>query len=116
VWCVGGAAAPVYGVQAAGNQQRGNAMATSTVKLSKAQILERLAEKVGKPLARMADPSYWSFEDRGRAATYTQPLFAARLAYRMIDGGADPKTVLTDLRLVVQGVENNFIRNLIEEL
>jgi hypothetical protein len=84
--------------------------------MTRQEILDRLCEKVGKPLSRLSDPSYWSLEDRGRAASYEAPLGAVRAAYASIKAGNNPVKVLSDLRDEVQDTEHNSINRLIEAI
>lgn len=84
--------------------------------MTRQDVLNRLAEEVGKPLARMATPNYWCFEDMDRAAGYAKARDAARLCYRRIDGGQDPVACLRQLKQTINGIEGNALRNLINDL
>jgi len=81
-------------------------------------VLEVFAETVGKPLARMADPSYWACEDRSRADTYAPMANAARWYYhRVKTEGKDAKAELVELRKVIRtGIEANAIDRLLERI
>lgn len=67
-------------------------------------------EKLGRGLARSADPSTYSYERRRNADPYKPMLLAARLAYASMRNGEDPLAVFKSLRPVIQtGVERNHI-------
>lgn len=80
------------------------------------EILTYFAKEIGSPLARMAEPSYWSHEYRYRAQNYNALAGKARTAYRMIRDGQNPKTVLTRLKKEVHGIEGNAIDRLLERI
>ena len=81
--------------------------------LQREQILQVLA-RIGRDVARLAEPSYYSHEQRDRALGYASPLEALREAYRQINNGAEPLPILYALKPpVLQGIEANFLRLLI---
>jgi hypothetical protein len=81
------------------------------------EILQRLADEIGKPLAQRADPAYWRYEHMERAAYYAPHRDAARVAYRQIRRGVPPVAALLQLKRTIRtGIELNFLNSLIRDI
>jgi len=84
--------------------------------MNKEQILKEVA-KIGKSIARQADPGYYSAEYHCYAKAYVPKLEAMREAYRKINKGGDAvKALLAAREVIATGGEWNFLSRLMEKI
>lgn len=84
--------------------------------MKKEKILSEVA-KIGKDLARSADPGTYSAEDHWRAKGYQPKLEAIRKAYQIISHGGDAiKALLVARKVIATGIEWNQVARLMEKI
>jgi len=84
--------------------------------MNKEKILSEVA-KIGKGIARNADPGTYSAEDHWRAKDYQPKLEAMRTAYWVILHGGDAiKALLAAREIIATGGEWNHISRLMEKI
>lgn len=83
--------------------------------VEKEEILKRLAV-IGNVMRVNADPRHYKLEDHGKAFRREADLAEARGAYRRINQGEDPITILTDLSRKISGIEGNWIVRLLDHV
>lgn len=84
--------------------------------MKKEEILSEVG-KLGKNIARLADPGIYSVEDHWRAKDYQPKLEAMRKAYRVISQGGDAiKALLVAREVIATGIEWNHITRLMEKI
>jgi len=73
----------------------------------------RMVEKLGKDIARSADPSYWSYENRSRAKKFEQQLPVVRRCFNDLRKASTKDEAVHALKIAKQvintGMESNFL-------